>query len=87
MLLPGDMDTHPELSPWLGGVFVLPEYRRRGIGSALIRHSISQAGALGFSHLYLYTNGAERVYERLGWEEWRREAYEGRMVTVMEISL
>ncbi|HJS28045.1 MAG TPA: GNAT family N-acetyltransferase [Anaerolineales bacterium] len=86
MLIASDMDTHPELAPWLAGVFVLPEYRRRGIASALVRHAVGQAYLLGFPILYLYTNGAERVYENLGWKTWRREEYEGRMVTVMEIS-
>ena len=28
-LIDNDMDTHPELSPWVASVIVRPEYRRR----------------------------------------------------------
>src|SRR5205823_1666925 len=34
-LTPTDMQSHKELTPWMSGVYVLPEYRGRGIGSAL----------------------------------------------------
>src|SRR5690348_10302966 len=30
-----DLETREDLTPWLGGVFVGPEFRRRGIGEAL----------------------------------------------------
>src|ERR1700730_4298017 len=30
-----DMDTRPDLDPWLGGLFVLPECRNRGLGTML----------------------------------------------------
>jgi len=36
MLLAHDMDTRPELTPWLGGVYVLEPWRRRGIGTQLV---------------------------------------------------
>jgi GNAT superfamily N-acetyltransferase len=37
-LLAQDVDTEqwPELSPWLAAVYVVPEYRHRGIGAALV---------------------------------------------------
>lgn len=38
-----DMETHRELSPWLGGVYVIPPARRSGVASALVRN---QAGLL-----------------------------------------
>jgi GNAT superfamily N-acetyltransferase len=28
-----DMDTRPDLDPWLGGLLVLPEWRNRGVGN------------------------------------------------------
>src|ERR1044071_4096135 len=30
-----DLEGREELTPWLGGVFVGPDFRRRGIGAAL----------------------------------------------------
>ncbi|HEV3149291.1 MAG TPA: GNAT family N-acetyltransferase, partial [Chthoniobacterales bacterium] len=31
-----DMDTRPDLDPWLGGLLVLPEWRNRGVGTMLM---------------------------------------------------
>jgi len=36
-LIAQDMDTRPELSPWLASVYVAAEHRRQGIGSSLVR--------------------------------------------------
>ena len=34
-----DMDTRPDLDPWLGGLLVLPEWRNRGVGTMLMRRA------------------------------------------------
>lgn len=83
MLLEHDMDTRMDLSPWLAGVFVGREYRRRGIGAALVQRIVDLAGALGVRRLYLYTPGAERFYSRLGWLVIERTIYHGKNATVM----
>lgn len=53
------------------GYFVLPEHRGRGLGQALVEHSIGQARQLGFDamqfNLVFESNPARRLYERLGW--------------------
>jgi GNAT superfamily N-acetyltransferase len=53
MLIAHDMDTHPEYSPRLAGVFVSLTHRRRGIGRALSEHVVHEAARLGFATLYL----------------------------------
>jgi GNAT superfamily N-acetyltransferase len=83
-LVEHDMSTRPDLSPWLAGVYVVPERRGRGVGSALVRHATERAGAFGIPTLFLYTNGAEAVYAKLGWRARERQTYEGRTVTIME---
>jgi GNAT superfamily N-acetyltransferase len=85
-LVEHDMSTRPDLSPWLAGVFVVPEQRRRGIGSALVEHAARAAAAFGTRTLFLYTNGAERVYAQLGWRVREHAFYEGRNVTIMELA-
>ena len=79
-----NMDTRPDLRPWLAALFVLPEFRRRGIGASLVRRCESEAMTLGEDRLYLYTFNAEPFYERLGWSVLSREPYEEEPVTVME---
>lgn len=83
MLLVHDMDTRPDLSPWLAGVFTAPGYRGRGIATQLSRHVIRHAAELGFGRLYLYTPTAENFYARLGWNVVERARYRDTAVTVM----
>jgi GNAT superfamily N-acetyltransferase len=83
-LVEHDMLTRPDLSPWLAGVFVVPEQRRRGIGSALVKHATTAAVAFVAPTLFLYTNGSERVYAKLGWRVREYAFYEGRTVTIMQ---
>jgi GNAT superfamily N-acetyltransferase len=83
-LIERNMDTHPELTPWLAALFVVPESRGHGIGSALTRHCENRAAALSYSMLYLYTEGAEGFYARLDWQLRTVEQYEGQTVSVMQ---
>ena len=87
MLLAQDMASHPQLTPWLAGVFVKPEYRRRGIGSALVKRIEAEARSLGVSTLYLYTPQAESLYGRLGWSAIERCQYRNTDVVVMSKQL
>src|SRR5882724_9764656 len=67
MLVAKDLDTHPHLSPWLAGVYVLPKFRRHGVATALVSRIIAEARSLGIPKLYLYTVSAERFFSQLGW--------------------
>ncbi len=86
-LVEHDMDTHMELTPWLASVYVLPEHRRKGIGSLLVQRIESEAEKLGVKTLYLFTPDQEALYARLGWQVRTREAYRREEVVVMEKSL
>lgn len=87
MLVNEDMLTHPEISPWLGGVFVRPEHRGRGIATALSRHAMNEAARLGVNRLWLYTVAARPLYERLGWVYQKEEDYLGEQATIMKCDL
>ena len=87
-LIEHDMLTHPELSPWLAGVFVPRQHRRRGIGTALVERVVQEARALEVSRLYLYTPGTGALYRGLGWSvverTFYRELWGETEVTIME---
>jgi GNAT superfamily N-acetyltransferase len=87
-LIEHDMLTRPELSPWLAGVFVPREHRRRGIGAALVERVVTEARSLGVPRLYLYTPGSGALYRRLGWSvverTFYRELWGETEVTIME---
>jgi GNAT superfamily N-acetyltransferase len=78
-----DLEGREDLSPWLAGVFVLPEHRRRGVASALCRVVEEKAWALGFEVLYLFTTDQQSLYSRLGWQPWQKGVWRGQPVDIM----
>ena len=50
MLIHHEMDTRPQYTPWLAGVFVAPAERQRGIGRALTQHVIRRGSGTGPPH-------------------------------------
>ena len=82
-----DMDTRPDLDPWLGGLFVLPGWRNQGMGTMLMHRATEEARRLKVPRLYLWTHSAERLYRRLGWQVVERSDYFGKEVVVMQVDL
>ena len=78
-----DMETRRDLSPWLASVYTAPEYRRRGVGSALVQRVMEEAADIGTRTLYLFTPDQQSFYRRLGWEQFEREHYHGSDVDIM----
>jgi len=62
-----DLDSRPDLTPWLAGVYVPPAFRGRGHARALVRHVEGVARAAGVGTLWLYTWTAAPLYAGLGW--------------------
>ena len=83
MLIHHEMDTRPQYTPWLAGVFVAPAQRQRVIGRALTQHVISEAAKRGFPTLYLFTPRAETFFSHLGWSIVERTRYRAAAVTIM----
>jgi GNAT superfamily N-acetyltransferase len=82
-----DMDTRPDLDPWLGGLLVLPEWRNRGVGMMLMHRATEEARRLNVPRLYLWTHSAEGLYRKLGWQVVERTEYFGKEAVVMQIDL
>jgi predicted N-acetyltransferase YhbS len=62
-----DMPSRPELTPWLGGMYVRGDMRGRGIGEALVRACEQRAREMGFREMYLFATDRAEWYARLGW--------------------
>lgn len=79
----------PDLSPWLGSVFVDPPFRSRGIATRLVQEIGNIARGLGFKSIYLltYEETLPRWYATLGWDERGVDVCHGNPVTVMQISV
>jgi N-acetylglutamate synthase-like GNAT family acetyltransferase len=83
MLIHREMDTHPQFTPWLAGVFVALAHRRCGVGSALAKHVVREAAVRGYSTVYLFTPSAQDFFSRLGWSIVEHTRYRGTDVTIM----
>lgn len=65
----------PDHAVWLGWFCVDPKARGRGVGQALIEHTVARARGAGFALIRLYTStdpneaAAQRLYERNGFME------------------
>jgi N-acetylglutamate synthase-like GNAT family acetyltransferase len=78
-----DMEERPELTPWMSSVYVAPEFRRRGIASALVNRIVDEARGLGVAELFLFTFDRKDLYEGLGWRVVQEDTYHGWNVTIM----
>lgn len=81
------VEPRPELTPDLGGLYVLPPHRGRGIGSALVLACEAGARQFGVDELYLYTESAETLYARLGRETFESTEFKNQPVAIMRRSL
>ena len=83
-----EMDIYPELEHWLGGVYVAPDYRRRGIAKLIVEESKNVARKVGVQKLYLQTEYIDGgIYSQLGWKLVDKLIYNNVNVAVMELEL
>ncbi len=80
-----EMDIYPDKEHWLGGVFVAPQHRGKGIASKIITRALAVAESLNVKSLYLQTEDSQgSLYATLGWQPLEKVNYRGLDVLVME---
>lgn len=79
-----DMSIREDLSPWLGGLYVRENARKKGIGTQLINAAVDQAKQLNFDQLYLWTSSAKDYYLNLGWTLIAEPFYEGKKASIFQ---
>jgi GNAT superfamily N-acetyltransferase len=62
-----DLETRPDLTPWLASVFIEPAARGQGLAAHLIGAVEDECRRRSIPTLWLYTRSAEKVYRRAGW--------------------
>ena len=60
--------SHRHLSPWASSGFVLPAFRRKGVGEFMLQHMVSHAQAMGFPFVYCGTSTSASLLRRAGWQ-------------------
>jgi GNAT superfamily N-acetyltransferase len=78
-----EIDAKHDLTPWLAALYVAPAYRKRSIGSALVRAIEQHARNVGCTELYLYTVTAESFYAKLDWITRERFDWHGEPMALM----
>lgn len=67
LLADDEVDAHAHLRPWLGDVYVVPDARGEGLGTAVVDAVLSAAHDMGFTNVHLVTDSAEHWYLHRGW--------------------
>lgn len=84
-LVEADMDSHPELTPWLASVYIREDRRGLGLGKQLVQALMDFAGRQPLERLYLFTPDQAGFYATLGWQTRAQETYRDTPVTIMQL--
>jgi GNAT superfamily N-acetyltransferase len=82
-----DLDERHDLTPWLAGVFVEPRARGQGHATRLVAAVEQECRSLSIPTLWLYTNTAERLYARAGWQTVETVEHGGKPFALMRRNL
>ena len=72
---------------WLANVFVVPEFRGKGIGISLITRAVELARESGATDLHLVTDTVESWYLNQGWKSVGIGHVHGHQMIVMHLDL
>ncbi len=81
-----DMETRSKMTPWVASLYVVKRWRKRGIGSSLMKAVEEKAAKLGIRKLFLFTADSDlaaRFYSRLGWTVEEKIKYHAYSVIIM----
>jgi GNAT superfamily N-acetyltransferase len=79
-----DLEERPDLTPWLAGMVVAQHARGNGYAARLIAAVEQEARGVFVSTLWLYTNTAERIYARAGWQTVETVLHDGQPFALMQ---
>jgi predicted N-acetyltransferase YhbS len=85
-----DMETRRDLPHWLTSLFVVKPWRRRRIGSSLVKTAEKKATELDICKLFLFTTDVilpALFYSKLGWIVKEKTIYHSYPVLIMEKDL
>ncbi len=86
-LLYGDCEASKGLDPWLGSLYIFPEFRGRGHAGRLIDAAIHLAETAGEKELYVFTESASELFRRHGFEAFERTILHGKSIEILRREL
>lgn len=66
LLIDCDLESHAHLTPWVAGVYAEPDFRGKGVATALVSAAEDCARRDGHAQAWLYTDFPD-LYARMGW--------------------
>ncbi len=86
----GLIDKEPRFNihkNWLALVYTVPNKRHQGFGALICNFIQDYSKKLGVRQMCLFTDTAERLYQRLGWDELEKISLGERKIVVMKKDL
>lgn len=83
----GDCPVRLDLDPWLASLYVVTQRRGRGHGLELVQAAIELAAAAGVGRLHVFTESAEKLFQRCGFEILERTMLQDVPITVLARAL
>ena len=83
----GDCPARTDLDPWLASLYVVPQRRGQGHGLELVRAAIALAAAAEAKRLHVFTESAEKLFQRCGFEMLERTTLQDAPITVLVLTL
>jgi GNAT superfamily N-acetyltransferase len=72
-----DLEQMRDRWPWVCGMVVKPEYRRRGVGRLLLEALESFAAERAVERLWVFTESAAAFYQSCGWSRYAQAVNNG----------
>lgn len=83
-----DMDTRRNYSPWVTSLYIVRQWRKTGIGTALMKTLEEKAREMKFRTLFLFTiDDLVPFYLKRGWQVKEKVKYRSYPVAIMEKNL
>ena len=83
----GDFPAPTDLDPWLASLYAAPERRGQGHGLELVRAAIALAAAAKAKRLHVFTESAEKLFQRCGFEMLECTTLQDVPITVLVLTL
>ena len=86
----GLLDKEPRFriyKNWLGLIYTIPDKRHQGFGALICDYIQNYSKKRGVVEMFLFTDTAERLYTRLGWNVLERLSLNKRNIVVMKKQL
>jgi len=79
----GDCPVRLDLDPWLASLYVVPQRRRLGHSLELVQAGIELAVAAGAKRLHVFTESAEKLFQRCGFKMLERKMLQDVPISVL----